>query len=122
MKGHLDRDHASFKGHDGLENYQYLANDTPTKMPRPEERGMKIAPKKAGAPKLGQFQQSAFAAQNLEDLAIYDVDKDDACMECRKKMTAIGHFKYVDAITLLLVYISTILLIFLQCLLVLHQV
>lgn len=122
MKGHLDRDHASFKGHDGLENYQYLANDTPTKMPRPEERGMKIAPKKAGAPKLGQFQQSAFAAQNLEDLAIYDVDKDDACMECRKKMTAIGHFKYVDAISLLLVYISTILLIFLQCLLVLHQV
>ena len=54
------------------------------------ERGMKIAPKR---PKLGQYQQTAFAAQNLEDLAMYDIDQDNSCMECAKKFMSTGHFK-----------------------------
>lgn len=93
VRAHLERDHASFKGFDGLETYQYLANDTPIQMPKPEERGMKIAPKKSNAPKMGQYQQTAFAAQNLEDLAMYDLDNDNNCMECARKMILNGHFK-----------------------------
>ena len=47
-------DHGSFRGFDGLETYQYLANDTPMTIPKPEERGMRMAPKKSSTPKLGQ--------------------------------------------------------------------
>ena len=90
LRAHLERDHSSFKGCEGLETYQYLANETAIRMPQPEERGMKIAPKR---PKLGQFQQTAFAAQNLEDLAMYDVDQDNSCMECARKFILNGHFK-----------------------------
>ena len=93
FKAHLDQDHGSYKNTEGFEPYQYLANETPTKIPRPNEAGIKLAPKKTNM-KLGQIQQTAFAAQNLEDLAMYDVDRDDACKECTKKMTAVGHFKY----------------------------
>ncbi len=93
LRTHLEHDHGSFKGFEGLENYQYLANETPTKMMRPNEIGIKMAPKKTTGPKLGQVQQTAFAAQNLEDLAMYDVDKDDACKECTRKMATSGHFK-----------------------------
>ena len=93
FKAHLDQDHGSYKNTEGFEPYQYLANETPTKIPRPNEAGVKLAPKKTNV-KLGQIQQTAFAAQNLEDLAMYDVDRDDACKECTKKMTAVGHFKY----------------------------
>ena len=42
FRGHHDRDHGSFKNHEGLEMYQYLANETPIKMPRPDERGMRL--------------------------------------------------------------------------------
>ena len=94
FKAHLDQDHGSHKDAEGFEPYQYLANETPMKIPRPSEVGMKLAPKKS-KPKLGTNVQTAFAAQNLEDLAMYDVDKEDACKECTKKMTAVGHFKYV---------------------------
>ncbi len=93
VKAHAEKDHLSFKSFDGLESYQYLGAEKPTKMPRPDERGLKLAPKKSYAPKLGHVQQTAFAAQNLEDLAMYDVDKDDNCMECGKKFTTPGHFK-----------------------------
>ena len=60
----------------------------------------KLAPEKTNM-KLGQIQQTSFAAQNLEDLAMYDVDRDDACKECTKKMTAVGHFKYVFVVKIL---------------------
>ena len=99
FKAHLDQDHGSYKNTEGFEPYQYLANETPTKIPRPNEAGVKLAPKKTNM-KLGQIQQTAFAAQNLEDLAMYDVDRDDACKECTKKMTAVGHFKYVFVVKL----------------------
>ena len=66
-----------------------MANETPIRMPQPEERGMKIAPKR---PKLGHYQQTAFASQNLEDLAMYDIDQDNNCMECAKKFMLNGHF------------------------------
>lgn len=89
---HLNNDHGSFKGFDGLEVYQYLSNETPTKMAKPNEAALKLAPKKE-AKKLGQVQQTAFAAQNLEDLAMYDVDGTDSCKECTRKMTISGHFK-----------------------------
>ena len=89
----LVSDHGSFRGFDGLETYQYLANDTPMTIPKPEERGMKMAPKKSSTPKLGQVQQAAFAAQNLEDLAMYDIENDDICYECGKKFVLQGHFK-----------------------------
>ena len=92
MRGHMDRDHGSFKGHEGLEMYQYLANEIPIKMPRPDERGMRLAPKGI-IKKLGSVQQTSFAAQNLEDLAMYDVDGAHNCKECERKMVTTGHYK-----------------------------
>ena len=71
--------------------YQYLANETPLKMPRPDERGLRLAPK-GTVKKMGSVQQTSFAAQNLEDLAMYDVDGNDSCKECERKMVTTGHF------------------------------
>ena len=92
FRAHYDRDHGSFRNYEGLEMYQYLANETPIKMPRPDERGMRMAPK-VPIKKLGSVQQPSFAAQNLEDLAMYDIDAQDSCKECGRKMISTGHFK-----------------------------
>ena len=43
-------------------------------MPKPDERNSRTAAKKSGLIKTPQ-QQSAFAAQNLEDMVMYDVEK-----------------------------------------------
>ena len=91
FRGHHERDHGSFKNHEGLEMYQYLANETPLKMPKPDERGLRLAPK-GTVKKMGSVQQTSFAAQNLEDLAMYDVDGNDTCKECERKMVTNGHF------------------------------
>ena len=64
--------------------------EEPIKIPRPDERSVKYAPKKFGVVKPPK-QQSAFAAQNLEDLAFYDVDTED-CGECGRKITYPGHY------------------------------
>ena len=57
----------SYKEHENVEPHQYVATDEPTQFPAPDERSMKNAPKKGAAAKTVS-QQSAFAAQNLEDL------------------------------------------------------
>ena len=48
---------------EGFEPYQYLGNEVPTKIPKPNESGVKLAPKKSNVPKLGQVQQTAFAGE-----------------------------------------------------------
>ena len=40
----------------------------------------------------GNQQSGAFAAQNLENMAMYDVDKED-CGECHRKINVAGHFR-----------------------------
>ena len=55
-----------------------------------DERNLRCAPKRYGVLKTPK-QQSSFAAQNLEDLALYDVEAED-CHECGRKLTAVGHF------------------------------
>ena len=92
FKAHLDQDHGSHKNTEGFEPYQYLANETPMKIPRPSEVGMKLAPKKSNVPKLGANVQTAFAAQNLEDLAMYDVDKEDISKDIDNVSRAIEEF------------------------------
>ena len=52
------------------------------------ENGMQISKKikiSANPP------HGAFASQNLENMAIYDVDRED-CGECQRKMNLGGHF------------------------------
>merc|ERR1719312_1311813 len=90
LKTHLTDDHVSFKDFDNIETYQYVATDTPIKMPRPDEKQLKVARKKSLTVK-PLPQQAAFAAQNLEDMAIYGV-VGDRCCECDRSMTLSGHY------------------------------
>merc|ERR1719369_76796 len=90
LKAHLADDHVSFKDFDNIEVYQYVATDTPIQMPRPDERQLKVAMKKSLTVK-PLPQQAAFAAQNLEDMAIYGVIG-DRCCECDRSMTMAGHY------------------------------
>jgi len=90
LKNHILEDHLSFKDFDNIEPYQYVATDEPIQMPKPDERFIKTAVKKSSAIK-SLPQQAAFAAQNLEDLAIYDV-QGDVCCECGRSMTSPGHY------------------------------
>ena len=88
LKVHASEDHLSFKDFDNVEPHQYMATDQPTEMPKPDERNIKTATKKLMLP---LPQQSAFAAQNLEDLAIYDAAGEECC-ECDKSMTSANHY------------------------------
>lgn len=54
--------------------YEPTSNEEPIKMPKPDERNSRPAAKKSGIVKTPQ-QQSAFAAQNLEDVVMYDVER-----------------------------------------------
>ena len=75
-----------------IEVYSYLGDEEPISMPKPDERLARQAARKSGLVKATQ--QSAFAAQNLEDLLIYNMDQErDNCGECRKKMSLKGHYK-----------------------------
>lgn len=58
-------------------------------MPKPDERLARTAARRSGLVKAQQ--QSAFAAQNLEDMVMYDVEQED-CGECGKKLSAKSHF------------------------------
>jgi len=90
LKTHLTDDHVSFKDFDNIETYQYVATDNPIKMPRPDEKQLKVAMRKSLTVK-PLPQQAAFAAQNLEDMAIYGV-VGDRCCECDRSMTMTGHY------------------------------
>ena len=70
-----------------------MSTEEPTQMPKPDERTVRTAAKK-NVHVRNPAQQSAFAAQNLEDMLIFDIDQDvDACGECKKRMATIGHYK-----------------------------
>ena len=73
-----------------VESYSYTGNEEGIQMPRPDERVAKMAKAKAGVVKPSQ--QAAFAAQNLEDLLMYEVENEDVCGECRKRFNSKGHF------------------------------
>jgi len=89
LKNHVEKDHVSYKEFDEVEAYQYFS-DEPTMMPKPDERLARLAPKNAG--NLSKhIQQASFAAHNLEDVAIYDADK-ERCYECERSMTQSGHY------------------------------
>eukprot|EP00092_Neocalanus_flemingeri_P037076 GFUD01040362.1.p1 GENE.GFUD01040362.1~~GFUD01040362.1.p1 ORF type:complete len:1387 (-),score=480.18 GFUD01040362.1:476-4636(-) len=90
LKTHLTDDHVSFKDFDGIETYLYVATDTPIQMARPDEKQLKVAVKRSTSIK-PLPQQAAFAAQNLEDMAIYGVIG-DRCCECDRTMTMAGHY------------------------------
>ena len=49
-------------------------SEEPIKMPKPDERNSRQAAKRSGMVKTPQ-QQSAFAAQNLEDVVMYNVER-----------------------------------------------
>lgn len=89
-KIHASEDHLSYKEHENVEPHQYVATDEQTQFPAPDERNVKTAPKKNAAAKTVS-QKSAFAAQNLEDLAIYDA-QGEKCCECNRSMTQQGHY------------------------------
>ena len=73
-----------------VEYYQCKEGEDSIKMPQPDERNIKTAPRKPVINKATQ-QQSAFAAQNLEDMVMYDVDRED-CGECSRKINLMGHY------------------------------
>ena len=62
------------QGFDNVEVFQYVATDEPIMMPKPDERQARTAAKRSGLVKAPP-QQAAFAAQNLEDMLIYDADR-----------------------------------------------
>ena len=84
FKTHLDQDHGSYKNMEGFEPYQYSANETPTKIPRPNKAGVKLAPKKTNV-KMGQIQQTAFAAgqvsENPKNHEITEIIREELKME-----------------------------------------
>jgi hypothetical protein len=57
-----------------VEVYELGPSEEAIKMPKPDERNSRTAAKKSGLVKTPQ-QQSAFAAQNLEDMVMYSVEK-----------------------------------------------
>ena len=66
---------------EGFEPNQYLANETPTKIPRPNEAGVKLAPKKTNV-KMGQIQQAAFAeGQVSENREITEIFREELKIE-----------------------------------------
>ncbi len=73
-----------------LETYSYSGHEEPIQMPKPDERKARNAARKSGLVKATQ--QSAFAAQNLEDMLMYDVDNED-CGECGRKMVGKDHYR-----------------------------
>ena len=73
--------------------YQYFGGgggDAAIQMPRPDESKAKVASRKSGLVKPSQ--QAAFAAQNLEDLMMYEVENENVCGECTKRFNSKGHF------------------------------
>lgn len=88
LRSHLEKDHLSYKLFD-LEP-QMSETGAVIQMMKPDEKGLKQAAKRPLFTKPPK-QQSAFAAQNLEDLAMYDVETED-CGECGKKIVTPGHF------------------------------
>ena len=80
VKTHLDQDNGSYKNMEGFEPNQCLANETPTKIPRPNEAGVKLAPKKTNV-KMGQIQQAAFAegqvSENPENREITEIFREE---------------------------------------------
>ncbi|XP_040571106.1 uncharacterized protein [Lepeophtheirus salmonis] len=89
LRNHIMRDHASFKEFENLSAYVYQEDEKPIRMTKPEDRIARNAIRKTGVLKLQP--QSAFAAQNLEDMLMYNIYKEDCC-ECNKKMTNPGHY------------------------------
>jgi len=91
LKYHMEKDHLSYKDYTDIDTSQFvLATSAPLKMPKPEEKYYRLAPKKTGPTKALQAQY-AFASVNLEDMAIYDTDK-EKCFECKRPMTQAGHY------------------------------
>eukprot|EP00095_Tigriopus_kingsejongensis_P004720 maker-scaffold931_size79642-snap-gene-0.11 protein:Tk04720 transcript:maker-scaffold931_size79642-snap-gene-0.11-mRNA-1 annotation:"pogo transposable element with znf domain" len=90
LKAHIEKDHVSFKGFENLERYTYMGNETPIKMPKPLSKNFRSSARKSGLVKNPQ-QQTAFAAQNLEDLVMYDVDAEN-CNECGVRIVQRSHF------------------------------
>ena len=75
------------KGTTGLQS-----SSASVEMPKPQEKYLKLAPlSKAGVPAKGNTLQPAFAAQNLEDVAYYNVDV-ELCLECNAPLQKKGHF------------------------------
>jgi hypothetical protein len=66
--------HHPLQGFDNVEAFQYVGGDEPIMMPKPDERQARTAAKRSGLVKAPP-QQAAFAAQNLEDMLIYDADR-----------------------------------------------
>jgi len=91
LKYHQEKDHVSYKDFSGVDSSQFLLDAlAPTRMPKPDERLFKVAPKKTG-PAKPLSTQYAFASVNLEDMAIYDTEK-ERCFECKRPMCQAGHF------------------------------
>ena len=74
-----------------LEPFQYIEGEEPIQMPRPDERHFRTAAKKLSGLINKSQQQAAFAAQNLEDMVMYDVDY-ETCGECARKINLAGHY------------------------------
>lgn len=71
--------------------YNCEPDKAPIKMPKPDESKMRIASRSQAM--VSKCQQKAFAAQNLDDLALYDVDQDSTCHECGQSFCSLNHFK-----------------------------
>jgi len=90
LKYHMEKDHLSYKDYSDIDTSQFvLATSAPLKMAKPEEKHYRLAPKRTGPTKAQA--QYAFASVNLEDMAIYDTDR-EKCFECKRPMNSAGHF------------------------------
>ena len=82
FKTHLDQDHGSYKNIEGSEPYQHSANETPTKIPKPNEAGVNLAPKKTNV-EMGQIQQTAEeqVSENPKNHEITEIIREELKME-----------------------------------------
>lgn len=82
FKTNLDQNQGSYKNMEGFEPFQYSANKTPSKIPRPNEAGLKLAPKTTIVKK-SQIQQTADVqvSENPKNHEITEIIKEELKME-----------------------------------------
>ncbi len=91
LKTHVEKDHLSYRNFKDVEAYNYPGGERPIDFPSPNENFYKYANRKSHYMRF-PTQQSTFAQQNLEDLAFMDVDSEQSCHECGKKLHHKSHY------------------------------
>ena len=80
-----------------VEEYTLKGGEEAIELPKPDERGASRAASKRGhvyaaARARARNAQCAFAAQNLDDVALYGLEGDEQCGECGRVSSSKQHY------------------------------